>query len=87
MFNLFKQFRDLVEKITSRTIKCLSTDNGGEFTNKEFENHYKEVEIQRDKTMVCNSQQNGVVECMNMTLLKRERCMLNNSKLKQELWA
>ena len=37
--------------------------------------------------MVYTSQQNDVVECMNMNLLERERCMLINAKLQWELWA
>ena len=36
VFNTFKQFRVMLEKITGRTIKCLRTDNGGEFTSLEF---------------------------------------------------
>jgi transposase InsO family protein len=51
VFNAFKQFRDLVEKSTDRSIKCLRTDNGGEFTSKEFENYCKEAGIERHKTM------------------------------------
>ena len=37
VFNVFKQFRDLVEKSTSKKIKFLRIDNGGELTYKEFE--------------------------------------------------
>ena len=33
VFAVFKQFRDLVEKNIGRSIKCLRTDNGGEFTS------------------------------------------------------
>ena len=36
VFNTFKQFRVMVEKITGRKIKCLRTDNGGEFTSLEL---------------------------------------------------
>jgi transposase InsO family protein len=43
VFTVFKQFRALVENITGRTIKCLRTDNGGEFTSKEFDNYCKEL--------------------------------------------
>jgi transposase InsO family protein len=50
VFNNFKQFRALVEKRTDRSIKCLRTDNGGEFTSVEFENCCKEVGIERHKT-------------------------------------
>ena len=69
VFNTFKQFTALVEKNTNMSIKCLRTDNGGEFTSMEFENHLKEDGIERHKTMIYTPQQNGVVECMNMTLL------------------
>ena len=39
VFNTFKQFRAMVEKRTGMTIKCLRTDNGGEFTSLEFEKY------------------------------------------------
>ena len=32
VFNAFKQFWVMVEKRSGKTIKCLRTDNGGEFT-------------------------------------------------------
>jgi hypothetical protein len=36
--------------------------------------------------MVYTPQHNGVVECMNKTLLERASSMLSNAKLQQELW-
>jgi transposase InsO family protein len=86
VFNDFKQFRSLVEKSIGRSIRYLRTDNGVEFTSKEFENYCKEARIERHKTTVYIPQQNGVVEHMNTTLLERERNMLKNAKLQQELW-
>jgi transposase InsO family protein len=50
VFNIFKQFRALVEKSTDMSIKCLRTHNGGEFTSVEFENYCKEAGIERHKT-------------------------------------
>ena len=47
---MFMQFKASIEKSTGRSIKCLRTDNGGEFTSLEFENYCKEVEIERHKT-------------------------------------
>ena len=76
----------MVEKSTDRSIKCLRTDNGGEFTSVEFENYCKEARIERHKTMVYTPQQNSVVECMSMILLERARSMLSNAKMQQELW-
>ena len=87
VFNIFKQYRDLVKKSTRKSIKCLRMDNGGEFVSKEFKNYCKEAGIERHKTTVYTPQQNGVTECMNMNLLERARCMLSNAKLQQRLWA
>jgi transposase InsO family protein len=61
-------------------------NNRGEFTYLEFEKYCKESRIIRHKTIVYTPQQNGVAECMNMTLLERARSMLNNANLCQELW-
>ena len=49
----------MVEKRTDMTIKCLRTDNGGEFTL-EFEKYCKNEGIVRHKTNVYTPQQNGV---------------------------
>ena len=86
MFNTFKQFRVMVEKITGRKIKCLRTDNGGEFTSLEFEKYCKEEGIVRHKMNVYTPQQNDVVECMNRTLLERARSILSNANLGKVLW-
>ena len=87
VFTFFKQFRVLVKKSTSRSIKCLGTDNGGELTSMEFENYCKYFWIDRHKTTAYTPQENGVVERMNMTLLESTRSMLSNANLQQELWA
>jgi transposase InsO family protein len=81
VFTIFKKFRALVEKSTGRSIKCLRTDNGGEFTSMEFDNYCKEFRIDRHKTTGYTPQQNGVFECMNMTLLERVRSILSNTNL------
>ena len=86
VFNMFKQFRVMVEKGTVMTIKCLRTDYGGEFTSLEFEKYCKYEGIVRHQTNVYTPQQNGVAKRMNMTLLERARNMLSNSNLGQELW-
>jgi transposase InsO family protein len=77
----------LVEKSIDRSIKCLRTDNGGEFTSMEFENYCKEFGIDRQKTTSYTPQQNGVVKRINMTPLERARSMLSNANLQQEIWA
>ena len=51
VFNMFKQFKVMVEKRTSRTIMCLRADNGGEFTSLEFENIVKMKRLSDTKQM------------------------------------
>eukprot|EP00253_Pinus_taeda_P003238 PITA_03238 len=76
----------MVENNTGRTIKFLRTDNGGEFTSKEFDSYCKDAGIERHQTTVYTPQQNGVAERMNRTLLERARSMLSNAGLQKELW-
>ena len=87
VFNVFKQFKTMVEKKTSKSIKCLRTDNGGEFTSLEFEQFCKDEGIFRHKNAVYTPQQNGVAEWMNRTLMERARSMISNANLQKELWA
>ena len=65
VFNIFKQFKEMVEKRTGKSIKCLRTINGGEFTSIEFEQYCKDEGIVRHKIVVYTPQQNVVAERMN----------------------
>ena len=40
-FECFKIFKELVENEAELRIKCLRSDNGGEFTSKEFNLYYE----------------------------------------------
>ena len=87
VFNVFKEFKALVENQTEKKIKMLRIDNGGEFCNKEFEEFCKKCGIARQKTTPYTPQQNGVTERMNKTLMERARSMLSGARLGQEFWA
>ncbi|CAI5734635.1 unnamed protein product [Peronospora farinosa] len=45
VFERFKAFRAMVEKQTDCKIKCIRSDNGGEYTNHRFNNYY-EVKVE-----------------------------------------
>jgi transposase InsO family protein len=87
VFDMFKEFKALVENQTKKRIKVLRTDNGGEFCGNEFEEFYKKCGISRQKTTPYAPQQNGVVERMNRTLMEKSSCMLSGVGLGKELWA
>ena len=42
VFARFKAWRAEVEKETGRHVKCLRTDNGGEYSSKEFRSYCEE---------------------------------------------
>ena len=59
VFNVYKQFKAMVEKRTCKTVKCLRNNNDGEFTSIEFEQYCKDEGIIRHKTVVYTPQQNN----------------------------
>jgi len=63
----------MVENKTGKSIKCLRTDNGGEFTSLEFEQFCKDEGIVRHKTAIYTPHENGVVERMNQTLMENQK--------------
>jgi transposase InsO family protein len=56
----FKEFKSLVENLSERKFKILGSDNGGEYTSKEFGIFFRDVGIKREVTSPYNLQQNGV---------------------------
>ena len=60
VFKKFKEFKSLIENQSEKRIKTLRSDNGGEYTSKEFQAFYKEERIKRDVSTRYNPQQNGV---------------------------
>lgn len=67
-------------------IKCLRSDNGGEFTSSEFDMYYANKGIQRQLSIARTPQQNGVVERKNMTVIEMARSMLQDAKLDNKFW-
>jgi transposase InsO family protein len=70
----------------NKKIKCLRSDNGGEFTSKEFIDFCSEHGIKRQFSVARTPQQNGVVERKNKTVQEMARTMLKDSKLKDIFW-
>jgi transposase InsO family protein len=88
MLAIFKTFKVRVELESEKKIKCLSTDNGGEYTNDEFDNFCQHEGIKRQFTTAYTpQQQNEVAEWMNRTPLERTRAMLKAAGLAKLLWA
>lgn len=68
-------------------MKCLQSDNGGEYASKDFDKYLKEHGISRRLSIPCNPEQNGVAERRNRTVLDAARCLLAQSGLPPSFWA
>jgi transposase InsO family protein len=53
-----------------RKIKVLISDNGGEYTFKDFNDFCIEARIKREYIVPYNPQQNGVAERNNITIIE-----------------
>ncbi|CAA9994150.1 unnamed protein product [Nesidiocoris tenuis] len=82
----FKEFKASVEKETGNSIKILRTDNGKEYTSKNFEDFLKAEGIKHQKTVPYTPQQNGVAERMGRTVIEKARCLLFDSELPRKYW-
>jgi len=61
VFPVFKAFRAQIELETGKKVKCLRTDNGGEYVDGEFLAFCKQEGIVRQFTVAHTPQQNGQV--------------------------
>jgi transposase InsO family protein len=77
----------MVENETDRKLKCLRSDNGGEYKSDEFVQFCRERGIRREFTAPYNPEQNGIAEQMNRTIKERIVSMLHHSGLSEGFWA
>ena len=66
-FQRFQKFLAFVENLLGKKLKCLRTDNGGEYVSHEFNNFCEMCGIKRELTALGNPAQNGVAKRMNRT--------------------
>lgn len=82
----FINFKNLVEKQTGFVVKCLRSDNGTEYINKNFEKYLSQHGIIHQTTIPYSPQQNGVSERLNRTIIEKARCMLSEAGLEKRYW-
>ncbi|RDX79846.1 hypothetical protein CR513_39688, partial [Mucuna pruriens] len=75
----FKRFQALVERQSGKKVKCIHSNNGGEYCGP-FDG------IRHEKTPPKTPQLNGLAERMNKTLIERVRCMLSKARLPKHFW-
>nr|CCA18867.1 putative polyprotein [Albugo laibachii Nc14] len=80
VFSNFIEFKALVENQFGKRIKCLRSDNGGEYINEQFANLCR-------NSVPYSPQQNGLPERMNPTLTERAIYMLSHMQVEEQWWA
>ena len=85
VLDVFKQFHTRVERDTRRQLKCVRSDNGGEYRGP-FEEYCRAHGIKLEKTIPKTPQQNGIAERMNRTITEKVKCMLSHAKLPKSFW-
>jgi hypothetical protein len=76
----------MVENEMDSRIKCLRSDNGGEFTSNEFMDYCSSDGIKNKFFVARTPQQNGVVERKNRIVQEMARTILMDSKLIDIFW-
>ena len=62
VFSIFTDWLAMVKNQTGRKLKCLRSDNGGEFKYEEFVKFSRERGIRREYTAPYSPEQNGIAE-------------------------
>ena len=83
----FKEYIQMAENFTGQKLKCLRSDNGGEYTSRDFEQFCKQHRIIHELTVPRTAQQNDIAERMNRTLLECARSVLFHAKMPLHFWA
>jgi len=87
VFERFIEWQSMVEKSSGMKVNTIRSDDGGEYTSKEFEQYLKTYGTQHKLTVPKTPQQNGVAESMNRKLVESVRSMLADSELPRRFWA
>jgi transposase InsO family protein len=86
VLDTFQKFHMVVERETNKLLRCIRTDNGGEYCSKAFEEYCSKHGIKHVKIVPHTPQQNGTTERMNGTIMEKVRSMLSNSGLPKYFW-
>lgn len=79
----FMEYKALVEKQTGAKVRCVRTDNGGEYTSKQFASFCAKNGIVHRTSAPYTPHQNGLA--MNRTLAEMARSMLHHRQIDREL--
>ena len=83
---MFKWYVARVEKEIGKSLKCLRSDRGGEFTSNEFEIFCNDKGIKRQTSTPRTPPQNGVAERRNRFLIDSARRLMMEKNVALKYW-
>ncbi|GIL87679.1 hypothetical protein Vretifemale_15713, partial [Volvox reticuliferus] len=86
VFDFIERGVTLLEVQCEHKLKCLRTDNGGEFVNSRLKSFCMQRGVRHELSAPYSPQQNGKAERLNRTLLDKVRAMLAESGVSKSLW-
>ncbi|KMQ85207.1 gag-pol polyprotein [Lasius niger] len=87
VLNAFKKIVQEVKTETGNRVEVLRTDQGTEFTGKEFKIFLQENNINHEMSVEYTPQSNGLAERSIRTLTEKARAMILDAKVPKSLWA
>ncbi|GKC55148.1 TIR-NBS resistance protein [Tanacetum coccineum] len=82
-----REFKKSAEAEIGKDVRCLRTDNGGEYTSDEFSKYLHETKVRHQFTCANTPQQNGVFERNNRHLAEICRSMVHAKNVPGQFWA
>lgn len=75
------------ERFHERKVKCVRSDNGGEYISKSLQDFFAASGIRHETTAPDSPEQNGLAERMNRTIMDRVKAMMADGKFSSGFWA
>ena len=76
----------MVENEIGKRLKCLRSNNGCEYYNKDFDSYYSYHGIRTEKIVLGTQKENGVSERMNIMIMECAWCMRLHAWFPLQFW-
>ncbi|PKU68311.1 Retrovirus-related Pol polyprotein from transposon TNT 1-94 [Dendrobium catenatum] len=84
--NIFINFVTFIERQTSRKIKAIRTDGGGEYVNQYFQKFTRDKGILHQTSCPYTPEQNGLAERKHRHIMETTRTLLETAQLPSTFW-
>ena len=81
-----KDYQAFIKTQTSKNLKAMQFNGGGEYINHKVINYLKSCGIWYEITAAHSPAQNGIAECLNCTLIKHTHAMMLEHNISYFLW-